>query len=192
MSQDKFDSPRVRLTRIYTRTGDEGETGLVGGQRVPKDDARIEAYGTVDELNACLGLAARTLADLPEPGDLSPWQRRLRGVQHELFNLGSLLATRAEDLRPGQAVVTPERVRELEAWMDEANEALPPLTSFVLPGGSRLAAELHLCRTVCRRAERRIVTLATNEPVSGEAIRYLNRLSDLFFVLSRLANSALG
>jgi cob(I)alamin adenosyltransferase len=187
MSSDpRFHEPNITLSKIYTRTGDEGLTGLVGGQRVPKDHIRIEAYGAVDELNAAIGLAISSIPDAPAP--LRVLAARLTRVQHELFNLGSLLATRAEDLRPGQPVVTSVEIARLESEIDEANAVLAPLTSFVLPGGCRLNAELHLCRTICRRAERRTVTLAAHEPVAAEAVAYLNRLSDALFVWSRLAS----
>jgi cob(I)alamin adenosyltransferase len=183
---DRFNEPNISLTRIYTRTGDEGETGLVGGQRVPKDALRIEAYGTVDELNAAIGLAITSIPD-GVPG-LRLLAARLTRVQHELFNLGSLLATEAEDLRPGQPIVTAGDVTRLENEMDEANALLAPLRSFVLPGGCRLNAELHLCRTICRRAERRTVSLAAAATLPPAAVQYLNRLSDALFVWSRLAS----
>lgn len=187
MSSDaRFHEPNITLSKIYTRTGDEGETSLVGGQRVPKDQLRIEAYGTVDELNAVIGVAITSIPD-DVPG-LRLLAARLTRVQHELFNLGSLLATRMEDLRPGQPVVTVAEVTRLEGEIDEANAALAPLTSFVVPGGCRLNAELHVCRTVCRRAERRVVTLAAHETIPPEAVQYLNRLSDALFVWSRFAS----
>lgn len=185
-SSDRFNEPNISLTRIYTRTGDDGETGLVGGQRVPKDALRIEAYGTVDELNAAIGLAITSIPD-GVPG-LRLLAARLTRVQHELFNLGSLLATEAADLRPGQPLVTPADVSRLESEMDEANALLSPLRSFVLPGGCRLNAELHLCRTICRRAERRTVSLAASTSLLPAAVQYLNRLSDALFVWSRLAS----
>lgn len=185
-SDNRFHDPNVRLSRIYTRTGDEGETALVGGQRVSKDALRIEAYGTVDELNAAIGLAITSIPEgQPALGLLAA---RLTRVQHELFNLGSLLATEAADIRPGQPVVTLEDVTRLEREMDEANATLEPLRSFVLPGGGRLNAELHVCRTICRRAERRAVSLAAREATPPEAVQYLNRLSDALFVWSRLAS----
>jgi len=188
-SENRFHDPHVRLSRIYTRTGDEGQTALVGGQRVAKNSLRIEAYGTVDELNAAVGLA---ITSIPEgsPG-LVLLAARLTRVQHELFNLGSLLATETTDLRPGQPVVTAEDIGRLEREMDEANATLEPLRSFVLPGGCRLNAELHVCRTICRRAERRTVSLAAQEAISPEAVQYLNRLSDALFVWSRLASRLL-
>ncbi|HVN07209.1 MAG TPA: cob(I)yrinic acid a,c-diamide adenosyltransferase [Bryobacteraceae bacterium] len=185
MDDAKFDKPRLAINRVYTRRGDAGETGLAGGQRVAKDSRRIEAYGTVDELNAFTGLARDTAAAIPAVAALA--QILLR-VQHELFNLGSVLATLPEDVHPRQARITAADIERLEAEMDRMNEDLPALRSFVLPGGSRLNAELHVCRTVCRRAERAVVALAREEPVPQEAVKYLNRLSDAFFVWSRWAS----
>jgi cob(I)alamin adenosyltransferase len=181
---ETFDQPRMAINRVYTRQGDGGETALAGGQRVPKDSLRIEAYGTVDELNAFVG-TARTEAPEPLNGIL------LR-VQHELFNLGSILATLPDDVHPKQARITQADIVRLEAEMDEMNESLATLRSFVLPGGSRLNGELHICRTVCRRAERACVALTRIEDVPPEAVRYLNRLSDAFFVWSRWASQKTG
>ena len=169
MSKQPFDEPRLAINRVYTRRGDQGETSLAGGQRVPKDGPRIEAYGTVDELNSFLGAARVTASELAaaEPR-LSPLAAILLRVEHELFNLGSILATLPEDVHPQQARVTDAEVARLESEMDRMNEELPPLRSFVLPGGSRLNAELHVCRTVCRRAERATVALgARRERSSG-------------------------
>ena len=181
-----FNEPRIALNRIYTRGGDSGETSLVGGQRLPKDALRIECYGTVDELNAFLGLACLS-AETVVP-DLATILKR---VQNELFNLGSILATRSEDIHPKQPRVTAVEIAQLETEIDLANESLAPLRSFVLPGGSRLSAELHVCRTVCRRAERLTVALAREETIPQEAIQYLNRLSDALFIWSRWVNHVL-
>ena len=181
-----FNEPRIALNRIYTRGGDSGETSLVGGQRLPKDALRIECYGTVDELNAFLGMACLS-AETAVP-DLAVILKR---VQNELFNLGSILATRTEDIHPKQPRVTTAEITQLETEIDFANESLAPLRSFVLPGGSRLSAELHVCRTVCRRAERLTVALAREETIPPEAIQYLNRLSDALFVWSRWVNHVL-
>ncbi|HLX44354.1 MAG TPA: cob(I)yrinic acid a,c-diamide adenosyltransferase [Bryobacteraceae bacterium] len=184
-----FDDPRLALNRIYTKRGDSGETGLAGGQRVPKDSLRIECYGTVDELNSFVGLALVSCQEQvgqdPRVGLLSSMIRR---VQHELFNLGSILATRPEDVHPKQARITPIEIEQLEREIDAMNEDLPPLRSFVLAGGNRLNAELHIARTICRRAERLLVSLAREESVPPETIQYLNRLSDAMFVWSRWAN----
>ncbi len=169
--------------KIYTRTGDRGETSLFGGQRVPKDHLRVEAYGTVDELNACLGWA-RTLLPPGEVADV------VEAVQNDLFTLGADLATPEEGAEVPR--VPAAWVERLEGWIDRAQERVPPLRSFVLPGGAPAAAALHLARTVCRRAERRVVALARTEPVNPELIRYLNRLSDLLFVLARQANREAG
>jgi cob(I)alamin adenosyltransferase len=196
-----FNEPRLAINRVYTRHGDGGLTRLVGGQEVPKDDARIEAYGTVDELNAFLGAARQTLAETlgAAPAGQAEALRALdetfTRVQHELFNLGSILATLPEDVHPRQPRVTAVEVAALEAEMDRCQEALAPLRSFVLPGGCRLNADLHVARTVCRRAERRVVGLAKGtdvDPGIESAVRYLNRLGDALFVWSRWASHLLG
>ena len=162
-----------RLSKIYTRTGDDGTTGLADGTRIPKDDARVEAYGTLDELNSVMGLL---LAEkLPEEVEAA-----LQPIQHELFDLGS------EFCLPGYTAITADHVRRLETTLDKFNEPLPPLKEFILPGGSRAAAFCHLARTVCRRAERRAWTLHKEYPQNPESIKYLNRLSDLLFVLARV------
>lgn len=184
-----FHDPHVALNRIYTRRGDAGETSLVGGQRVPKDNLRIDCYGTVDELNSFLGMARVSAL---EHAALLPLAEILLRVQHELFNLGSILATLPADVHPKQPRVTEVEVEQLEAEIDQYNAPLEPLRSFVLPGGSRVNAELHAARTVCRRAERLAVALARLEPVPPEAIHYLNRLSDALFVWSRWVNHALA
>jgi cob(I)alamin adenosyltransferase len=182
---ENFETPRLAINRVYTRTGDKGLTGLAGGQRVPKNSPRIEAYGTVDELNSFVGQARESARELPELDTI------LRRVQHELFNLGSILATLPEDVHPKQARITESEIALLEAEMDRMNENLPALRSFVLPGGCRLNAELHICRTICRRAERICVGLAESGQADDVSLRYLNRLSDAFFVLSRWASHQL-
>jgi cob(I)alamin adenosyltransferase len=172
----------VRLDRIYTRGGDAGETSLGSGERVAKDDARIEAYGDVDELNALLGVAlARGAAADP-----------LERIQNDLFDVGADLAVPLADTKRERLRVTAEQVAWLEERCDEANADLPMLRSFILPGGTETAALLHLARTVCRRAERRVVTLAGREEVNPQARAYLNRLSDLLFILARAANAQAG
>ena len=187
-----FRDPKVTINRVYTRGGELGPTGLVGGQRVSKDDLRIEAYGTVDELNAFVGAARQTAAELcakepPRKADVAALADTLARVQHELFNLGSILATLPEDVHPRQPRVTEAEVTLLEREMDDCQRELSALRSFVLPGGTRLNAELHVCRTVCRRAERRAVALSHATEVDPQAIAYLNRLSDALFVWSRWA-----
>ena len=170
------------------RRGDGGETSLNGGRRVRKDAPRVECYGTVDELNSFVGMARATAEEAAaRTPELARLAAILLRIEHELFNLGSILATLPEDVRPGQPRVTETEVARLEGEIDAMNRELPPLDSFVLPGGSRLNAELHVCRTVCRRAERLVVALS-----AGDAIKYLNRLGDAFFVFSRWANRRLG
>lgn len=193
MPEQPFNEPNLALNRIYTKRGDAGETSLVGGQRVSKDTLRIECYGTVDELNSFLGLAAVSCRELVDRNlRLGLLGETLLRVQHELFNLGSILATLPADVHPKQPRVTAAEVTQLEREIDNANEQLAALRSFVLPGGSRLNAELHVCRTVCRRAERLAVALAREEEVPVEAVQYLNRLSDALFVWSRWASHLLG
>jgi cob(I)alamin adenosyltransferase len=189
VSEKPFHEPRVALNRIYTKRGDAGETSLVGGQRVSKDATRIEAYGTVDELNAFVGLAAVSCA---QDSRLAPLAAILGRVQHELFNLGSILATEPADVHPNQPRVTGAEIAQLEHEIDSMNAQLPALRSFVLPGGTRLNAELHVARTVCRRVERLVVAMAHQESVPPEVIPYLNRLSDAMFVWSRWVNYTLG
>ncbi|HSP99436.1 MAG TPA: cob(I)yrinic acid a,c-diamide adenosyltransferase [Candidatus Dormibacteraeota bacterium] len=175
----------INITRVYTRTGDEGTTALVGGERVAKDARRVECYGELDELNAILGLA-RSLNAQAKP---TPARRRLDDVltrlQNELFDLGSELATPPEAEYEGMFKVTADDVRALERVMDECQKDLEPLRSFVLPGGGPVSAVLHHARTVCRRAERQIIRLAREQTIGAFVIPYVNRLSDLLFVLSR-------
>jgi len=191
MPNSEFDQPRLALNRIYTKTGDQGQTHLAGGQSVSKDSARIECYGTVDELNAFVGMAAVS-ASGSGSGAVPALAPILRRVQHELFNLGSILATKPEDVHPKQARITAAEVQQLEVEIDRMNADLTPLRSFVLPGGTRLNTELHACRTICRRAERLAVALDREEKIPLETIQYLNRLSDAFFVWSRWVNHTLG
>jgi cob(I)alamin adenosyltransferase len=167
---------RINLTRIYTRLGDGGETHLGDMSRVSKTDPRIEAYGTVDELNAQMGLALALASEIPER--FRGWLRR---VQNDLFDVGADLCL-PPGSRDGKLTVSAEQTKWLEERCDEVNEELPPLTSFVLPGGKPAAALLHVCRTVCRRAERRVLAV---DSVNPEVVSYLNRLSDLLFILAR-------
>jgi cob(I)alamin adenosyltransferase len=178
----------IRLNRIYTKAGDGGQTRLVGGQKVGKDSLRIETYGTVDELSSCLGLARTALEAPGAPTEAGALAGVLRRIQNELFNLGSDLATLAEDRHPRQPVVEARHVTALEHEIDAWNQELPELRSFVLPGGGWVAAYLHLGRTVCRRAERLAVRLAASETIGEQVIPYLNRLSDALFVMSRHAS----
>ncbi|HEX7950967.1 MAG TPA: cob(I)yrinic acid a,c-diamide adenosyltransferase [Candidatus Limnocylindrales bacterium] len=175
-----------RLNRIYTKTGDTGMTGLGGGQRVPKDAPRVQAYGTVDELNSeigvalSLGLCERLSAELPR-------------IQNELFDLGADLATPAtSQARHPVPTVETRHIERLEALIDELNEAVGPLANFLLPGGSPGAAALHVARTICRRAERHVTTLARDESIGPTVLPYLNRLSDALFVMARYENRERG
>ncbi len=169
-----------RLSKIYTRTGDDGSTGLGDGSRASKTSPRVEAMGDVDELNSQIGLL---LAETYLPAEMRP---PLTRIQHELFELGGELSI------PGYARISEAMVSALEADLDALNETLPPLKEFILPGGSRPAAQCHLARAVCRRAERRLVAMSKAETVTPAALMYLNRLSDLLFVLCRAINRALG
>lgn len=169
-----------RLSKIYTRTGDDGSTGLGDGARVGKDSARVDAYGTVDELNSVLGMVLAQ--DLPDAV-----RETLVQVQHDLFDLGGELC-----LPPGTEFMHDRDIDQLETQLDGFNADLPPLKDFILPGGGVAAAHCHVARTVCRRAERVLVTLSRSEPVRPQCIRYLNRLSDLLFVLARVLARAAG
>jgi cob(I)alamin adenosyltransferase len=175
----------VFLSRIYTRSGDQGETGLGDGTRVPKDHPRVAAYGSVDELNALLGVLLAQLPDFSEA-------ELIRGIQNDLFDVGAdLCVPPAPDEAAGRKLrVSEGQGVRLEGAIDRLNAGLGPLTSFVLPGGTPAAAWCHLARTVCRRAERDVVTLARAEPVNPQVVVYLNRLSDLLFVLARVCNRA--
>jgi cob(I)alamin adenosyltransferase len=178
----------IRINRVYTRGGDSGETSLASGQRIAKDSIRIESYGTVDELNAVLGLVRTANRDGPvRKADRDRLDALLEQIQNELFNLGSDLATLPQDRHPKQPVIEARHVTFLEKTIDELNAGLPELRSFVLPGGGWVSAFLHQARTVCRRAERLVTTLARREAVGNHALVYLNRLSDLLFVLGRWA-----
>jgi len=182
----------VRLNRIYTKAGDGGQTRLVGGQKVAKDSLRLESYGTVDELSACIGLARTALEQTGAPAEAAALATVLRRIQNELFNLGSDLATLVEDRHPKQPVIEARHVTALEHEIDGWNEHLGELRSFILPGGGWVASYLHLARTVCRRAERLAVRLAATETIGEQVVPYLNRLSDALFVMSRHASRIYG
>lgn len=175
--------------KIYTRKGDEGETSLFGGARVPKNDIRVEAYGTVDELNSVLGLAVSAL-----PDSMDEWRARLQAIQADCFTLGAILAT--PDIGEAKPKHIPDlphaRVTRLEEWIDKLDEEVESLQAFVLPGGSGSAASLHQARSVCRRAERRVVALTQLQQLDGIVLRYLNRLSDFLFAVARVANARQG
>jgi len=174
--------------KIYTRSGDEGDTGFFGGGRVPKSHVRVEAYGTVDELNAVLGVAVAAVED-------EEIRSKLGLVQQDLFALGSSLATPGAEDASARAATPPlprTRIQEMEGWIDLSSGETPPLTNFILPGGGEGAAALHMARTMCRRAERATVRLAGEEATDPDVVRYLNRLSDLLFALARLENHRAG
>ena len=176
--------PLVKLNKIYTRTGDDGTTGLVDGSRRAKHDARMEAIGAVDEANSLIGFAVAA------PGGVEPHEAALIRIQNDLFDLGADLATPGDDFAPSEMVlrVVQPQVDWLERQIDALNDALTPLTSFILPGGTEAAARVHLARATVRRAERAAVALAAEEPVNPAALAYLNRLSDYLFVLARALN----
>ncbi len=182
----------MRLTRIYTKTGDKGDTGLAGGVRVPKDSDRIEAYGTVDELNSVIGIARSFFKEISNRELFNQIDPRLYKIQNILFVVGADLATAPGKTYPDRVVVKEKQVTELEGWIDEWQQDLKPLPEFILPGGGKIASFLHLARTVCRRAERITVRLSRKEEVRPEVVRYLNRLSDTLFVLSRWLAGKLG
>ena len=176
----------MRITKVYTRTGDKGSTRLVGGEETSKDAARVEAYGTVDELNAVMGLVR--LFHREHLGD-TVLQPMFGTIQNDLFNVGTELATPPDSRWEGMYRVSDDDVTKVEHWIDELNEDLGPLTEFILPGGGYVGAFLHQARTVCRRAERRVVSIGDLAEVDG-CLRYLNRLSDFFFVAGRWAARA--
>lgn len=179
--------------KLYTKTGDDGRTSLFDGTRVRKDHARVAGYGDVDELNAQIGVVRAMIdADTGAPGELREIAAHMRQVQSDLFAIGAELATPPSSQRKSKAAVADGDIARLENWIDVACENVPPLSSFVLPAGTLIASQLHVCRTVSRRAERNVVHLAGGEDVAQHDIIYLNRLSDLFFAWSRLANHVAG
>lgn len=183
----------IRITRVYTRTGDRGETSLVGGKRVPKDSPRIDAYGTIDELNSIIGLARVFNEENLEAGEAHHFlDEVLCKIQDQLFDLGSELATPPESFQQGMFRISQTEIKNIEKLIDKCQENLQPLESFILPGGGRVGAYLHQCRTVCRRAEREILRLSRQETISEWPLKYVNRLSDLFFVLSRWISKETG
>jgi cob(I)alamin adenosyltransferase len=175
----------ARLTKIVTRTGDDGTTGLAGGERVSKDSPRVWANGTVDELSSAIGVARSINTD-------AELDARLRNIQNDLFNLGAELATPAEDFREGMPRTEPGHVAELEKLVEDLNPDLGPLVEFILPGGDPVAAQLHVARTICRRAERFCVRLGNEEKIGEWVVPYLNRLSDALFTLARWRNQKAG
>ena len=184
-------TPNIRLNKIYTRSGDAGKTRLIGGEERWKDDDRVEAYGTVDELNAEIGLC-RELIKETRNEKFGSLIQVLKSVQNELYNLGTQLAVASGGDADNLPQLSDDSILKLESEIDTSNESLSELTSFVLPGGSVINAQLHIARNVCRRAERRVVSLLKKENVNPENIRYLNRLSDALFVWSRWVSKMIG
>ena len=193
MSEKKFREPKITINKVYTRTGDEGKTGLVGGQRVAKDHIRIEAYGDVDELNSAIGGCREAIKDYIDghPQLLAVSDILLR-IQHELFNTGTVLATIPEDITSDLPCITELDIQRLENEMDKFNTDLPVLHSFVLAGGAKANIWFHMARNICRRAERRSISLSRECELDPLVIKYLNRLSDALFVYSRWVNHAIG
>jgi cob(I)alamin adenosyltransferase len=182
----------VKINKVYTRTGDRGNTSLVGGRKVPKDHLRVEAYGTLDELNAQLGLVRWANALKAPAARRDGFDRILGMIQQRLFDLGAELATHPDDAYAGQITVQAADVSWLEQVIDRMNAELPSLNSFILPGGGQVHAQLHVARTVCRRAERVLVALAREEAVGEQVLPYVNRLSDALFVFGRWVAATLG
>ena len=182
----------VLINKVYTKGGDKGETSLVGGARVPKDHPRVEAYGTMDELNSIIGLVRCFNLKKPQSKARDQFEDILLSIQHRLFDLGSDLATPEDKKNPNSPVIQEAHVKWLEDVIDDMNRDLPPLESFTLPGGTEITAFLHQARTVCRRMERRLITLNTNETINPQVIAYINRLSDALFVFSRWVTANLG
>ena len=191
MTVKKTKSPNIRINKVYTRSGDAGKTHLIGGEERWKDNIRVEAFGTVDELNAEIGLCRELLKETGSEKFRS-LIRFLKSVQNELFNLGTQLATDLGDDSKNLPQLSDDAILKLESEIDTANESLSELTSFILPGGSVINAQFHIARNICRRAERRVVSLSKEENVDFENIRYLNRLSDALFVWSRWVSKIIG
>ena len=183
MNKKKYKDPTFTISKVYTKTGDDGKTSLVGGQKVLKSNVRIHAYGEIDELNSVIGLCIEELKLLDQ--NLTPLIKSLIRIQNDLFNLGTILATMPDDMTDKMPKITSEDIKVLENEIDKINKDLPVLHSFVLPGGSKINAFLHLARTVCRRCERICCNLYEEEKIDKIVISYLNRLSDNFFVWSR-------
>ena len=189
MSKEKFNDPNITISKVYTKTGDDGKTSLVGGQKVLKTNIRINAFGEIDELNSIIGLSIEELKLIEYNFD--SLINTLYRIQNDLFNLGTILATKSQDMTESMPRITAHDIKVLENEIDKSNKDLPVLHSFVLPGGSKINAYLHLARTVCRRCERVCCDLYEKEKIDKIVISYLNRLSDAFFVWSRWVISAL-
>ena len=188
MTNKKFNKPNITINRVYTRKGDSGDTYLIGGHKISKDSLRVSAFGEIDELNSYVGNCIYLMDDKI----FKKMKEDLIVIQHELFNLGNMIAVKSEDFLDGMPKIDSKSIMFLEDRIDLYNKELPALDSFVLPGGSELSIKIHISRTVCRRCERLLVKLSKSEKVDLIIVAYLNRLSDLFFVMSRLCNIMLG
>ena len=188
----KYKNPKISITKVYTRTGDKGNTSLVGGELVRKDDSRVEAYGDIEELNVLIGLVLLSLKKHAKTPRFKDLEGRLISIQNELFNLGTMLASMGSAVSGNMPKVNIDDIKIIEHDIDELNKELPSLKSFTLPGGSETVLSIHLSRVVCRRVERRVCTLLEDYPGSNDTLKYLNRLSDYLFVLGRFVSKELG
>ena len=188
MSDNKYNNPEILINKVYTKSGDKGQTYLVGGKKIAKDDIRICSYGEIDELNAYIGGCRQLIVEKSDNSEFKKLSNILYRIQNELFNLGNMLATLDEDIKKGMPRIEDSHIKKMENEIDYFNENLPDLKSFVLPGGSQLNIWFHISRTLCRRCERTVVSLSQKESVDGIIVKYLNRLSDGLFVWSRWVN----
>ena len=188
MSDNKYNNPEILINKVYTKSGDKGQTYLVGGKKIAKDDIRICSYGEIDELNAYIGGCRQLIVEKSDNSEFKKLSNILYRIQNELFNLGNMLATLDEDIKKGMPRIEDSHIVKMENEIDYFNENLPDLKSFVLPGGSQLNIWFHISRTLCRRCERTVVSLSQKESVDGIIVKYLNRLSDGLFVWSRWVN----
>ena len=188
MSDNKYNNPEILINKVYTKSGDKGQTYLVGGKKIAKDDIRICSYGEIDELNAYIGGCRQLIVEKSDNSEFKKLSNILYRIQNELFNLGNMLATLDEDIKKGMPRIEDSHIKKMENEIDYFNENLPDLKSFVLPGGSQLNIWFHISRTLCRRCERTVVSLSQKESVDAIIVKYLNRLSDGLFVWSRWVN----
>ena len=188
MSDNKYNNPEILINKVYTKSGDKGQTYLVGGKKIAKNDIRICSYGEIDELNAYIGGCRQLIVEKSDNSEFKKLSNILYRIQNELFNLGNMLATLDEDIKKGMPRIEDSHIKKMENEIDYFNENLPDLKSFVLPGGSQLNIWFHISRTLCRRCERTVVSLSQKESVDGIIVKYLNRLSDGLFVWSRWVN----
>tara|TARA_B110000196_G_C21135088_1_gene660609 strand:- start:1106 stop:1717 length:612 start_codon:yes stop_codon:yes gene_type:complete len=188
LSDNKYNNPEILINKVYTKSGDKGQTYLVGGKKIAKNDIRICSYGEIDELNAYIGGCRQLIVEKSDNSEFKKLSNILYRIQNELFNLGNMLATLDEDIKKGMPRIEDSHIKKMENEIDYFNENLPDLKSFVLPGGSQLNIWFHISRTLCRRCERTVVSLSQKESVDGIIVKYLNRLSDGLFVWSRWVN----